>query len=140
MPQSMLWEKVQKLQNSAARVILGARKYDRATPLLQELHWLPVFYRIRYKVALLTYKCVKGTAPDYLQELIQIKVPQRVLRSNSRVILEQVKCEQAIGTRAFTWAAPEVWNKLPSDIISSPSVTCFKSKLKTFLFKKAYGQ
>ena len=133
-------EKLQKLQNAAARVILGARKYDHATPLLQELHWLPVSYRITYKIALLAYKCVTGTAPDYLRELIQVVVPRRVLRSNARVTLKAPKCRTAVGTRAFTWAAPEVSNNLPPHITSSPSVASFKSRLKTFLYKQAYGQ
>ena len=130
--------KLQKLQNAAARVILGARKQDHATPLLHELHWLPVTQRIQYKIALLTFKCVTGMAPDYLRDLIQVVVPQRELRSSARTTLKIPRCNTNTGTRAFTWAAPQVWNNLPHDVITAPSINCFKTKLKTFLFKKAF--
>ena len=63
-----LLDRLQRVQNAAARLVTGTRKYDHITPVLSALHWLPVRQRIIYKVALLMYKCVHSLAPLYLAE------------------------------------------------------------------------
>ena len=63
--------KLQRIQNTAARLVSRTCSRDHITPVLQQLHWLPVKFRIMYKILLLTYKCLHGLAPDYLAELIQ---------------------------------------------------------------------
>ena len=65
--------KLQRVQNAAARLILGIGKFSHITPALYELHWLPVSLRIDYKILLLTFKCIYGLAPTYLSDLISIK-------------------------------------------------------------------
>ena len=65
--------KLQRVQNAAARLILGFGKFSHITPALYELHWLPVSLRIDYKILLLTFKCIYGLAPTYLSDLISIK-------------------------------------------------------------------
>ena len=65
-----LIQKLQYLQNSAARLLTGKRKFDHITPELKKLHWLPVKQRIQYKILLLTFKCLHGMAPAYLKELL----------------------------------------------------------------------
>ena len=59
-------DKLYSIQKLAARLITGIRKYDHITPLLKQLHWLPVKRRIEYKIVLLVFKCLQGTAPEYL--------------------------------------------------------------------------
>ena len=76
-------EKLQKLQNFAAKTIMKKSLYDHVTPCLVHLHWLPIKYRIDYKIAVLTFKCINGLAPDYLAELIQTYEPSRNLRSST---------------------------------------------------------
>jgi len=61
--------KLQGVQNAAARMITGTRKFDHVTPILRELHWLPVAQRIQYKTAMLVNKCLRGLAPPYLAEV-----------------------------------------------------------------------
>ena len=61
-----LLKKLQAVQNAAARVVTGARKFDHVTPVLRDLHWLPVRQRIKYKLAMTVYKCLHGLAPTYL--------------------------------------------------------------------------
>jgi hypothetical protein len=129
--------KLQKLQNCAARVICGAGKFDHVTPLLKELHWLPVSYRISFKIALLTHKCLNGQAPPYLQDLIQIYTPCRSLRSSSHLKLVTPRCRTQIGTRAFTAAAPQIWNDIP-DNIRSMDLCNFKRHLKAHYFNMAF--
>ena len=130
-------DKLQRLQNAAARVICGVRKFDHITPTLKELHWLPVSYRISFKIALMAYKCIKGQAPAYLSDLIEVKESTRNLRSSSRTTLKVPLCKTATGTRAFSSAAPEVWNPIPEKI-KNQNIDNFKKQLKTHYFKKAY--
>ncbi|XP_038561846.1 tumor protein p53-inducible protein 11b isoform X1 [Micropterus salmoides] len=70
-------QKLQYIQNSAARILLKVRKHDHITPILKSLHWLPVSLRIEYKVSLLTHQCIHGEAPSYLKELL---IPQTSTR------------------------------------------------------------
>ncbi len=51
--------------NAAARVLTRSRKYDHITPILQSLHWLPIKFRISYKILLLAYKALNDLAPAY---------------------------------------------------------------------------
>jgi len=61
--------KLQTVQNAAARVVTGTRKFDHITPVLRQLHWLPVCQRITFKLAMITFKCLHGLAPSYLAEV-----------------------------------------------------------------------
>ncbi len=62
--------KLQIVQNAAARVLTRSRKYDHITPILQSLHWLPIKFRISYKILLLAYKALNNLAPAYLTNLL----------------------------------------------------------------------
>ena len=64
------FEKLQRLQNTAARLTVRAKKSAHITPVLKSLHWLPVKERIIFKILLVTYKIVHGFAPAYLNELL----------------------------------------------------------------------
>ena len=133
---------IQRLQyalNSAARLISMSRKADHITPLLIELHWLPVEQRINFKIILFTYKIINGLAPMYLSQLLVPYVPRRALRSADKLLFCQPSYRtKSYGSRAFSVSAPCLWNKLPMDIKCTPSTAIFKRKLKTHLFKLAY--
>ena len=66
-------KRLQRIQNSAARVIGGVAKFDHISDTRCELHWLPINQRIDFKIALLTFKCIHGNAPEYLKELLRIQ-------------------------------------------------------------------
>ena len=105
-----------------------------------KLHWLPVKYRIVYKILLLTYKCFHGLAPDYLADLIQEYKPSRNLRSSSkRYLVSKSVATTSYGQRSFYFAAPELWNDLPYNVKYSKTLVQFKSSLKTHLFTLAFG-
>ena len=106
--------KLQSVQNAAARVIACLRKFDHISDTLKELHWLPVEQRIIFKINLICFKILFNLAPDYLVDLIPVFL------------------------RAFSVIAPIPWNDLPIDIRSRNDANKFKSKLKTFLFKRVY--
>ena len=80
-------DKLQKLQNFAAKVVLGKSRFDHSTPCLIDLHWLPIKFRIDYKIAVTVFKCLNNLAPPYLNELIEIYSPSRSLRSSSLNLL-----------------------------------------------------
>ncbi len=80
--------KLQCIQNSAARILMMVRKYGHITPILKSLHWLPVSFRIVYKVSLLTHQCIHGDAPSYLKELLIPQSSKRTLRSASSYLLK----------------------------------------------------
>jgi len=76
----------QRVQNAAARLLMSCKKYDHITPILINLHWLPVRYRINFKILLLTFKAFYGMAPSYIIDLIHIKTITRYsLRSTEGV-------------------------------------------------------
>ena len=69
--------RLQRLQNSCARVIYGARRRDHVSPLLRQLHWLPIRQRIIFKVLTLVFKCLRNTAPSYLSDILPETVENR---------------------------------------------------------------
>ena len=119
--------KLQRLQNIAARLIKGAKKNDHIMPIREEFHWLPIQYRIQFKILLLVYKCLHGLAPQYLFELIKLRCPPRTLRSSNRLVLEKPIINMvSYGQRVFSYAGPELWNTLPEHTKNSKSVNDFE--------------
>ena len=132
-------KKLQSVQNAAARLITRSRKCDHITPILLDLHWLPVSERIKFKILLLTFKALHQQSPTYIQDLITRYLPSRSLRSSSTLSLNPVSFNlKTYGSRAFSVSAPELWNKLPDDIRSCENLSLFKHKLKTHLSKNFY--
>ena len=139
LPNSSL-KKLQKVQNSAARLILDKSKREHITPLLVKLHWLPVHLRIDYKLAVFGFKFFEGTLPKYLSDSLKKYEPVRTLRStNDNKLVVPVRNMKSFGERAFSFQVPRVWNKLPSVLKNCNSLVSFKKQLKTFLFKEAYN-
>ena len=131
-----LIERLQKVQNAAARVVTFTGKHEHITPVLYNLHWLPVEQRIMYKLVLLAYKALNGLAPKYISDLISIYVPRRNLRSaNSKQLVQPTYNLRTYGFRTFSHAAPFLWNSLPHEVRFAPSVSSFKSKIKTFFLR-----
>ena len=127
--------------NAAARVIMGAKKCDSITPILKELHWLPMEQRIIFKINLIALKCFNNLAPSYLKELLTLYRPNRSLRSSSdelRLVTVPYNLK-TYGYRSYSVHAPILWNSLPFHIRSADGINLFKSKLKTYLFKLAYN-
>ena len=94
--------RLQMVQNAAARLLTGTKRYQHITPVLASLHWLPVRQRIDFKIALLVFKCLNGQAPSYLCELLSIRKPARTLRSSSELLLDvpRTKLKQSRGQRS----------------------------------------
>ena len=137
-------KRLQKVQNAAAKLILGLRKYDSATGALQQLHWVPIRFRIRSKIAQLVFKCLHGLAPTYLSEMIHPKRPRTGLRSaqTSEANLLEIPFNKnkTFFDRSFAVSGPTIWNSLPGHIRSCSSLDSLKAELKTFYCAQAFGK
>ena len=116
-------------------------KFDHITPVLQDLHWLPIESRSKFKILLLVYECLYGLTPSYLSKRLSLK-PYRGLRSDDKLVLNVPTTKlktKTYGDRCFSIAGPNLWNQLPSHIRLSESIDVFKRSLKTHLFKDAFN-
>jgi len=114
--------KLQTVQNAAARVVTGTKKFDHITPVLCQLHWLPVRQRIIFKLAMITFKCLHGLAPSYLANVctpVSSVVGRWQLRSANSGALVMPRTRTTIGRRDFAVASPATWNSLPVDLRTS---------------------
>ena len=115
---------------------------DHISPHLMSLLWLPIEYRIKYKLSCICFNSVSGTAPSYLSSLLSLYTPSRPLRSSSdgKKFCVPLVSTRSFGQRSFVHSAPSVWNSLPYQLRSSGSLVSFKSALKTHLYTEVFGQ
>ena len=100
--------KLQRVQNAAARLVMGTTKFSPITPVLHELHWLPVQAPIHFTILLLAFKADHGLATAYISNILAFKCKSSYnLRSNSGILLKQPKSKmlETLGKRAFQAAA-----------------------------------
>jgi hypothetical protein len=132
--------KLQRVLNSSARLLCNIPRDCSITPALKDLMWLPIRERISLKILLWVYTSLNGSGPIYLTEFINIHHNIRDLRSSNETILEPPPPKLATyGERSFPTAAAKLWNQLPQDIKTSPSMPTFKNRLKMHLLIKCYG-
>ena len=114
-----------------------ATRYTHATPLLAQLHWLPIKARIEFKILCLTFKALNGQSPSYISDLLEAYIPPRTLRSQDQCLLNVPKYKMTgFGKRTFFACAPVLWNSLPLELKSADNIVSFRSNLKTHLFKQ----
>ncbi len=120
---------LQLIQKAAARFIFNELKRMHVTPLFINLHWLPIAARIKLKALMFAYKTTTGSAPLYLNSLLQTYVPSRSLLSANehRFIVPSQRGTKSL-SQTFKLNVPSWWNDLPS------SLAIFKDRLKTHLF------
>ena len=130
-------KKLESIQNRAARLVFATGRRSHAMPLLTELHWLPLPYRIDFKICLMVFKIVNNCAPQYLINMLTLYKPVRNLRSShDQTQLVVPRFNLTLSRQCFSIYAPKVWNELPSSIREAPSVATFKNHLKTHFFRK----
>ena len=138
-----LLQRLQSVFNAAARLVFSARKSQHITPLLRELHWLKVRERIQFRLCVLAYCCLTGTAPSYLTETLRSTADvgsRRRLRSASKsTLVIPTTRRTTLGDRAFSVTAARAWNALQSSVRSAPSLLQFCRDLKTALFQSSYS-
>jgi len=131
---------LQRVQRALARVVVNqhSRTPFSSNDLLKQLHWLPLEWRIQFKLATLTFKALHTGRLPYLTDLLQHHQSTRSLRSSSSHQLFILRHNLSSGSRAFRFSAPRIWNKLPLRIRETQSLPAFKRHLKTHLFQSAY--
>ena len=130
---------LQRIQNYAARVILCLPMSSSITIHLKSLHWLPVKVRSTYKIACLCYYCHSSTAPTYVADMLHRKPSHTRSSSYTIPLLNRPADSKATpGDRSFSFASSSVWISIPNDVRCDPSLSSFKSRLKTYLFCSAY--
>ena len=130
--------KLQRVLNRLARVVTKSAPFTRNVPLLHSLHWLPVKYRVHFKICLLTYGALHEEQPVYLRSLIATSLTSRSLRSNKGITLSIPRIRTNTGARAFSSCAHSLSNNLPLSVRSATSVATFRRRLKTYLFNLAF--
>ena len=126
---------LQKILNTATRILRRVPKFDHISETLRDLHWLPVHQRVTFKILILMYQAYHETAPQYLCDLIVPYANTCNLRSNNMLLIAPCHSRAQLktkGERSFQHAAPKEWNNLPLVIRDSPSLAIFKSRLNTF--------
>lgn len=127
--------RLQLVQNAATRLLEGKQKYDHITPILMSLHWLPVKYMINLKILLFVYKALSNLAFQYFTDLLLPYALSRTYRACDLCLLIVARVQlKNHGDRAFATVGPKPWNSLPPFIRCAPSISIFKSYLKTYFF------
>ena len=128
--------KLQGVQNVVARSILRTLRSEHISPLLQNLHWLPVNRRTLHKVAALCHSSPFGSGPQYFSDYTHVYTPARSLRSSSdtRILSTPNVKLKSYGQRCFAYHGPTTWNSLPLALRHQQESDCFKRALKTHLF------
>ena len=135
--------RLQQFQNAAVRLISNTcMRFDHISPVMKDLHWLPVKYRIMFKLVVYTFKALHGSAPTYIHQLIRLKPQSNYnLRSNTKHLLLDLpnKTKKTTGDRAIFAAALTLWNALPDELRALGCLKTFMAPLKTHYFKLAFS-
>ena len=130
--------RLQRVQNQLTRLVTKSPPFTHSFPLLRSHHWMPVRFRILFKINLLTYKTLREKQPVYLHSMLAASIPSRSLRSNNNNSLSVPRVKTNTGARAFHACALSLWNNFPLSVPSASSAAIFKKYLKTHLFDLAF--
>ena len=120
------------------RVVTRSPRFPRSVPLLKSLHWIPVHYRIMFKICTIAYQALSSTQPAYINLTLTPARNSRQPRSTSSNPLYIPRVKMKPRTLAFLVAALTVWNSLPASVKPEGNIVSFRRRIKTYLFKAAY--
>ena len=128
-----LIQKLQYVQNSAARLISGTRMSDHISPVINGLGWLTMVNFVRYRILVVMYSCLCSEMPNYLTEILYVHSSIQTTRLSSKICLSVPLVRSKYGERAFSVCGPKLWNALPDTIKLTPTFALFKAKLRRHL-------
>ena len=139
-------KRLQHVQNTLCRIVSRKSRFTSITPERKKLHWLPIEYRIQFKINLLTFKTLNSSSPPYLKVCLNpYSSNYNTRRSNpNQLILQTVNYNKKIHSsfkhlqHSYAYSAPRLWNNLPHHVRSSPKISTFRKRLKSHLFSLAY--
>ena len=131
-------DRLQSLQNKAAKLIFSAGRRDSPSPLINKLHWLPIRERVKFKICMYVFKCLHGIAPDYLSDFLSHRtksITGPITRSSlDTSLLTAHMGKNRIGDKSFYVSAPLLWNSLPRNIREACTLPSFKKMLKSHFY------
>ena len=131
--------RLQTVQNAAAHLVFNIRRSDHVTDALICLYWLRVAERIRFKMAVMAFRSIHGLPLSYLHGFVPYQAGRPGLHSASSQRLNVPRTRlSSFGDRSFPVAGAEVWNDLPLQMTSAPSLSIFRNRLKICLFNFSY--
>ena len=124
--------RLQRVQNCLAKVVTKVTRFSRSVPILKRLHWLPVKFRIHFKICAITFRTLKENQPAYLADLLVRPKCSKYLRSttSNRFVVSRIKTKT--GSRAFSISGPAV------SIRNAKTILTFRKLLKSHLFGLAF--
>ena len=137
--------KLQCIQNTLGRIVTNCNRYSWASSILKKLHWLQVEFRCIFKTATLVYSFLT-VVTQTISALICLFIAERMsqdttakIRGSWRFLILPIctQIKKHFG-HSFAFNAPTPWNELPDDVRSAPTLTCFRKKLRSYLFDKAF--
>ena len=131
-------QRAQKIQNFAAKVALGALKYDHVTPLLKELKWLKVQEKYKYELGVTIYNIINKNVPSWLFSLPTTRQTHSV-NTRQQHQLHVPKTNTFIAERSISVAGPKLWNSLPLNVKNKNSLPAFKNKLRDYLLNNCFS-
>ena len=130
---------LQLVPNRAAHIITFTKKYEHITPSLIDLHWLPVEYRIIYKILLLVYKAINGLSPTYISNLLSFCNSSYSSHSCSNKLLQVLRSKlKSYDDQRFSTAGPKLWNSIPTFVRNADSLNFKKKTLKDIFISLSF--
>ena len=129
-------QKLQRVRNCLARVVTKTPRFSRSIPLLKSLHWLPIKFRIQFKICTSVFCCLNNGQPSYLSSRLFSADSVRHLRSNNTNKVPRIRAK--FGARAFSVSGPTLWNLLPAHLRVAKNISSFRKLLKMHFFDLAF--
>ena len=129
--------KLQLVQNFAARIVVNKRKYDHVTPILKSLNWLPVKDQLYFRDAVLAFKCMSGLAPGYLSDKLITR--SNVSNQKNQKFTDDINIplfRSTTGKKTFHYRIVNIWNTLDNNIKLTIDVNTFRNKVRGTLLDK----
>ena len=129
---------MQRIQNQAVRLIMNRDRFESSISTMRQLHWLSIGFRCKYKVLLLVYRCMKDQAPEYLQHKLTLRNPVWITWSATERDILQIPYNKrkTLADHSFSFAGPKLWNSLPLELQTAPTVSIFSKTSKNSPFLK----
>jgi len=141
LPANLIWN-LQSVQNAAAWLTFGIRRSEHITDTLTSLHWLCIPGRILFKIAVMTYRALNGSAPahlsSYFTRVTDMPSWQRLRSASSNQLAVLPFNLSTVSKGAFPVSGANFWKSLPSHVTSAPSLVMFTQHLKTLLCHLSY--
>ena len=132
-------KRLQKLQNHAAHLVTGTSGREHITPVLKALHWLPIWERIAYKRLPQVYRALYNQGPSYTAHCSSCTLLPDPFVLHRTFNWWSLGLVLRFGDKTFSRVARILWNSIPISVQRSTSLSIFKKRIKTGIFRRAFS-